>query len=319
MRVFHSEIALVLISFYFVSMHNTSNKKSNPIYWLAVLPPLFWAGNFIIGKLILIDIPPIHLSFFRWLTCSIILLPFSYRVFINSKAVIRSNLPKILVFSLLGIVGFNCFVYLGLVKTSAINAAIINSSMPIVTLILAVFIVGEPLTRNRLAGVALVLLGIIWISFEGNIQRLSTFSFEPGDVFVLLGVLCWALYTVLARRWPVAIPLTNFVFLISAIGTLVHIPFLFLEHSPSLKSYSDPATFISIIYLGIFPSFMAYIFWVKAIQRMGPGKTSLFMYFMPVFSTILAVVFLKEQIFVYHLIGFWLIASGLYVAMRLTK
>jgi len=300
-------------------MHNTSKKNSNPLYLLAIFPPLFWAGNFIIGKLILVDIPPVHLSFLRWLACSVILLPFSYKTFRDYRKEISSHLPKILIFSLLGIVGFNCFVYVGLVKTTAINAAIINSSMPIVTLLLAIFVVGEPLTRNRVIGVSLVLLGIAWISFEGNAERLSTFSFGSGDIFILLGVLCWALYTVLARRWPVAMPLVNFVFLISFIGTLFHIPFLLLEKSPSLQIYLEPYIFISIIYLGIFPSFMAYILWVKAIQHMGPGKTSLFMYFMPIFSTILAVVFLKEQLFLYHLIGFLFIALGLYIAMRLTK
>lgn len=300
-----------------------TNKKSSlaAVYLLAMLPPLFWAGNFIISKPLLNYISPVSLSFYRWGLCTLILLPFVFSKLFTHIEVIKENIIKLIVFSLLGIVAFNCLIYVGLTKTSAINAAIVNSSMPIITLIIAMLLVGEKLTLNRLVGVFLVLLGVLWIVFKGNIHNLFNFSFEEGSIFILLGVCCWALYTVLARKWPVNIPLIILVFIISAIGSILHIPFLLIESQglPNFQDHLNINSLLSLVYLAIFPSSLAYLLWNKAIIKIGPGKTSLFMYFMPIYSAILAMIFLGEALHTYHIYGFLLVVVGLYIAMKIPK
>lgn len=135
----------------------------------------------------------------------------------------------------------------------------------------------------------------------------------------MLGVTCWSLYTILIKKWAIDLPFFIFLFSIVFIGCLLHIPLLLIEYSyTGWANFSYP-TLAVIFYLAIFPSILAYFFWGKVVNSIGPAKSSLFMYLIPIFSTVFALIFLKEKIHVYHLVGFIFVFIGLVLVNKVNK
>lgn len=297
----------------------TTPKWNFSIYLLAILPPLFWAGNFVLGKWAVTTIPPVQLSFFRWLIALFILSGITYKTLKDHYKTIIKNIKKIFIFSLLGIVGFNIFIYIALQKTTAINGALINSTMPIVTLLLSIFIIKESFQFKQYIGITASFFGLLVLFSSGDLSVFLKLNFNQGDIFILLGVACWSLYTILVKKWVIELPFFVFLFSIVFIGCLLHIPLLFIEASyTGWANFSYP-TLTAIIYLAIFPSILAYFFWGKVVTSIGPAKASLFMYLTPIFSTIFALIFLKEKIHVHHLVGFIFVVIGIVLVNKVHK
>jgi drug/metabolite transporter (DMT)-like permease len=286
--------------------------KASP-YFLLVLTTLFWAGNFVLGRAVNASIPPVGLAFWRWTIALAVLLPFSLPHLRAQWPLVRGNGLKLAIYGILGVTCFNTFVYIGLHSTTAINALLVNSIIPVMIVVLSRVLAHTPVTRPQAAGVALSLAGVITIICRADTGLLLSLQINRGDLWVMLAVVCWAFYTFLLRRRPAGLHPLSFLSSIIIIGLIVLAPFYAWEISRGARVGIDPATCGSILYMALFPSVLAFIFWNQAVGEVGPTKAGLFLHLMPVFGAILSYLFLGESLHLYHLAGIGLIFSGIYL------
>jgi drug/metabolite transporter (DMT)-like permease len=292
--------------------------KASP-YFLLVLTTLFWAGNFVLGRAVNASIPPVGLAFWRWTIALAVLLPFSLPHLRRQWPMVRGNWRPLALYGILGVTCFNTFVYIGLHSTTAINALLVNSVIPVLIVVLSRFLAHTPVTRPQAAGIALSLAGVVTIICRADTGLLLSLQINRGDLWVLLAVVCWAFYTFLLRRRPAGLHPLSFLCSIIIIGLMVLAPFYAWEISQGARVGTDPATCGSILYVALFPSVLAFIFWNQAVGEVGPNKAGLFLHLMPVFGAFLSFLFLGESLHLYHLAGIGLIFTGIYLVTSARK
>ena len=289
-------------------------------YIFLVLAVLFWSGNFIFGRYISSNIEPVQLSFFRWFFVLVLLLPY---ILINYKNLIlglKKDSMILLVFSGLGIAGFNTFLYYGLQTTTATNALLINSSTPIFIILISSLIFKIAITKVQILGVLLSTLGVLYLILKGNINHIFELHFNPGDLWIILAALDWALYSVLLRYKPKELTSFEFLTITTIIGVIIlYIIFVFQGYSIEFSFLSNNDVLYSLIYIVIFPSILSFYFWNRATIEIGANKAGQSAHLMPVFGAFLAYVFLDEVLEFYHMVGIVLIAIGIYLTMFLRR
>jgi drug/metabolite transporter (DMT)-like permease len=286
--------------------------KASP-YFLLVITALFWAGNFVLGRAVNASIPPVGLAFWRWTIALAVLLPFSLPHLRSQWPLVCGNWRSLALHGILGVTCFNTFVYIGLHSTTAINALLVNSVIPVLIVVLSRVLAHTPVTRAQAAGVALSLAGVVTIICRADAGLLLSLQINRGDLWVMLAVVCWSFYTFLLRRRPVGLHPLSFLCSIIIIGLMVLAPLYVWEASRGARVGTDLVTCGSILYVALFPSVLAFIFWNQAVGEVGPNKAGLFLHLMPVFGAILSFFFLGESLHLYHLAGIGLIFSGIYL------
>lgn len=284
-------------------------------YWIAVLPPLFWSGNFLIARLLRNDIPPIQMSFWRWLLAFVILLPFIWAPWRRDWTKIRSQLPFLAVLGAIGVTAFNCFVYTALHHTTVINAALVNALLPVVTIAIARAMLGQRIAPQRALGILTSLAGAALVISRGDPMALANFSIGRGEILVFVGMSFWALYTVLIRWRPPGLEPLSLLGATTAFGILFHIPFVVAEANAVVGGFQPTVSIaLALLYFAIFPSILAYVFWNRTVAALGPAMTGMFMHLLPLFSAGLAAIFLGERLTWYHVGAFILILTGIALA-----
>jgi drug/metabolite transporter (DMT)-like permease len=285
-------------------------------YLFAVLPPLFWSGNFLIARFMRDDIPPIQMSFWRWVAAFLILLPFAVPQMRGRGAEIRKELPFLCVMGAVGITAFNCFLYAALHHTTVVNASLINTLMPVMTFVLALIVLRDRLRAVQVGGVVVALAGAVVIIGRGDLTGIAALAPNRGDLLVMVGLTFWAVYTVLIRWRPTKLPLRVFLAVTFGLGALFHLPLVAWEVSIDGGFAVTTATVASILYFAVFSSVLSYFIWNKAVAVIGPGRTGMYMYLMPFFGAVLGVWLLDEDFFLYHLAGIALILAGITLVNR---
>ncbi|AZG09308.1 DMT family transporter [Pigmentiphaga sp. H8] len=285
----------------------------NSAYFLLITTVLFWSGNFIVGRAAGGSVPPIALAFWRWAGGTLILLVLARRHWRADLPVIRRHLPILLLLSLLGIAGFNTLVYIGLRETSAVNALLMQSAIPMVTLLFSFMLLGQRASLAQIAGVAISLAGIAAIATRGRPQDLLAFALNPGDAWIVAAVAVWGLYTTLLARRPAIHPL-SLLTVTFLMGTLMLLPLYLYEHAQGARIEAGLPSALAIAYVILLPGIVANFFYNRGVELIGAGPASLFIHLMPVFGTLLAVAFLGERVHLFHLAGIGLIATGIVLA-----
>lgn len=280
------------------------------------LTAAFWAGNAVVARASVGDIPPLALSFWRWAVALLVVLPFGLRPLWRQRAMLRQHWPRLWVLAALSVGAFNTLLYLAAQSTSALNIALVNSNMPIGVAILAWLVLGQPLSRLRALGIGCALGGVLFIITRGEWRTLVELSFAPGDLLMVAAILCWGSFSVLMRRF--ALPLHALTFLTAqiALGLTVILPFYLLELALGGGFEPQPRVLAVIGYVAVFPGLLAYAFWNHGVARVGPARAAMFIYLVPVFAAVLAVVFLEERLYPFHTVGGGLILVGLWLATR---
>ncbi len=283
-------------------------------YLLLVLTTLFWSGNFVLSRGMHADIPPLALSFWRWALALLILLVFSWRIFWRQRDIVVRERKFIIIQGLLGVTGFNSLIYLAVQSTTAVNAVLINSCTPILIALCALLINKEPLSPRQWTGILLSLSGVTLIMVGGDLGSLVELEFNRGDLLVLCAGLVWALYSVHLKSFPLDLHPFAYLTGIMIAGLIGIVPFYLLELGMGYKMVVNTPTLTTIVYVAIFPSVLAFIFWNRAVRDIGATRAGSFIHLMPVFSSILAVFFLGESIELFHLQGIGLVFGGIFLA-----
>ena len=283
-------------------------------YLLLVLTTLFWSGNFVLSRGMHADIPPLALSFWRWALALLIMLVFSWRTCWRQSDIIVRERKYITIQGLLGVTGFNSLIYLAVQTTTAVNAVLINSCTPILIALCALLINKEPLKPRQWAGILLSLSGVTLIMVGGDLGSLVELDFNRGDLLVLCAGLVWALYSVNLKSFPQDLHPFSYQTGIMIAGLIGILPFYLLELGMGYQMVVNTPTLTTIVYVAIFPSVLAFIFWNRAVRDIGATRAGSFIHLMPVFSSILAVFFLGESIELFHLQGIGLVFGGIFLA-----
>jgi drug/metabolite transporter (DMT)-like permease len=279
-------------------------------YLLLILPPVLWAGNAVLARGMADQIPPVAMSFWRWAIALALLLPFTWPQTRRDWPGIRSGWKMIVLLGLLGISSFNTLLYSAAHSTTAINIALTQSVMPAVIVLSSFVLFGEKVRRRQLFAVLLCIFGATYIVMRGDWQRLQQLRFVSGDLLMLLAVCLYGCYSVLLRERPRVHPL-SFLTATFAVGVITLLPLYLWELGRgAILVWSWPVC-LSLCYIGLGPSIIAYLCWNRGIELIGANHAGLFINLIPLFAALMAVWFLGEQFQNYHLSGMLLIFGGL--------
>jgi drug/metabolite transporter (DMT)-like permease len=280
-------------------------------YILLILTTLFWSGNFVLSRGMHASIPPLGLSFWRWAVALFILCFFGVHHLWRERKIAQNNFRFIVIQGLLGVTGFNSLIYLAMQTTTAINAVLVNSCVPILIALASWLMYRELLTTRQILGVCVSLCGVLLIIAKGQLATLLHVDFNRGDIYVLIAAALWAFYSANLKRYPRDLHPFSYLSAIVIVGLIGLFPFYLLELFQGQRILLTTSSIVTIIYVAVFASVLAFIFWNRAVRTIGANKAGPFVHLMPVFSTILAVIFLGEKLTAFHLQGMLLIFGGI--------
>lgn len=279
-------------------------------YLLLTLAVFLWSGNFIVGRAVAGEIPPVAMAFWRWTVAALLLLPFAWTAIKKDWPQIRRNFPILLLLSFLGVASFNTLVYTGLQYTIAINAFLLQSLMPVLIVFLSFLILGDKINFFQAFGIAISLAGAFTIIVQGRLDILTGLSLNQGDLLIALAVLSYAAYSVYLKKRP-AISQLSLVTVIFLLGIFMLLP-LYIWESLTVKAMPFyGVSILAVAYIAIFPSIVSFFAFNRGVEMVGPNQAGLFLHLMPVFGSVMAIFFLGESFQYYHGVGIFLIISGI--------
>ncbi len=288
---------------------------NNQPYLLLSLTSLFWAGNIVLARYVAGHVPPMTLSCVRWIGAFLMLMPFAWPHLKQDWPALRARLPLMVGLSATGFAFNNAISYWALQYTEALNALLIQSSGPLFVALWSLLLFGMRLTWAQLAGITISLAGVLTILLRGDLAALVSIRFNRGDVMFAGAVLSFGLYSALITRRPKIHQLSLISFTIGC-GALLLLPFSIWEFSTGVRLKPDALTAATVIYVMIFPSTLAYLFFNRGIALIGPNRASPFLHLVPVFGSAMAILLLGEQPRLFHLTGYVLVLAGVVIASR---
>ena len=284
-------------------------------FLLLALANLLWSGNWIAGRALRDAFDPVELNFWRWVVATLVLAPFALAGLRRKGALLRRHAGMLLLLALTGVAVFQSLVYRGLSSTTAVNAVLLNASMPMFMLLCSWVIERERATPRQVAGMLVSLAGILAILSRGEPASLLQFEVHGGDLWILLAMPVWGVYSVLLKRRPAGLDGLEFLFVISAAGTLMLAPAAALAPRDLLR-WPGEAAALGVLYMGVGASVLAFFFWNRGVAAVGANAAGFTIHLLPAFGTLLAILFLGESFAAYHGIGIAIILAGVVLATR---
>ena len=279
-------------------MFNPSNQR----WWAYALPMiavLIWSLNITVTRYVAEFISPISISFYRWLIAFVLMSPFVLLSVWKYRTEIRQHAWQFALLGACGMVFYQGLAYSAAHYTTATNMGIINAFTPIFTIFISMFILKEMPTRYAVIGGILSFLGLLYVMSQGNLQSLMHLAGHWGDLLMILAVFLYAFYGVFLKKWQIQMPLLTSLYVQIAFALLFHLPFVFVLGLDVINSQNVG----SVLYAGVFPSIVAPLVWMMAVQYIGPNRTSIFMNVMPIATALIAYFWLNEAWTIYHTIG----------------
>ncbi len=284
-------------------------------YVLLSITALCWAGNFVVGRGIYEEVPPVALATIRWTGAFLVALPFAYKHLARDWPTIKEHWVIIVILGVVGVGTFNTLVYTGVNYTTAINGLIMNSASPVFMAIMAFVLFKERISAFQSFGISVSIIGVLVIVSRGNFSSLGNLTFNIGDIYVLAAFFVWAFYTVMLRLRP-AIHELSFLTATFFLAIFANLPFLFLEMWSGRYVQLSPQSLGGLFYVIVFPSLIAYLFYNRGIELIGANRGGAFLHVVPLFGAVMAVLFLGERLQFFHIIGFATIIAGVVMTTR---
>lgn len=275
---------------------------------------LLWSGNWVTGRALRDAFDPIALNFWRWALAALILAPFALRGLAAQRSVIQRDIGILLLLAFTGVALFQSLVYLGLRSTTAINAVLLNSSAPLFMLLCSWALERERPTLRQLAGMLISLAGILVILSRGELANLLQLELHAGDVWILLAMPVWGLYSVLLKRRPAQLSGPGFLFVIAFAGTVMLAPAYALQALQAPPRWPAPLEALGVLYIALAASVFAFAFWNRGVAVVGANAAGFTLHLLPAFGTVLAILFLGEAFAAFHAAGIATIVLGVLLA-----
>jgi drug/metabolite transporter (DMT)-like permease len=287
----------------------------NQPYLLLSITALCWAGNAIVGRLAAGHIAPVTLAFLRWTLAFLLILPFAFRHLVRDWGAIRSRLGTMVLLSVTGVGAFTSLQYWSLEYTQALNTLLLQSAAPLFIAVWSLILLGIRLTLAEAAGIALSLAGVLVILLHGDLAALTEIAFNKGDLIFTAALVIFGLYSVLSLKRPEihGLSMAGFTF---ACGAICLLPLVLWELAFRPIMAPDPTNLLTLLYVAVFPSTLAYLCFNRGVQLIGANRAAPVFHVVPVFGSAMALVFLGERPQLFHVGGFALVLSGIFVASR---
>ncbi|MEJ7929222.1 DMT family transporter [Ramlibacter sp. AN1015] len=289
---------------------------------LLALPPLLWASNAVVGRLVAPLVPPLTLNLLRWAVAFLVLLPLASWA-LRPGSGLWSRWRRYGLLGLLGVGLYNSLQYLALKTSTPVNVTLVASSIPVFMLLIGMLFFGQRPTRRQLAGAGLSIVGVLLVLSHGDLGRLASVRFVPGDVYMLLATASWAWYSWLLTRTAADDPAlrshwAGFLMAQIAFGLLWASAFTageWLVLAPAPVQWGWPLA-AAVLFVALGPSLLAYRLWGLGVQRVGPNLAGLFSNLAPLFAALLSATFIGERPQAHHAVAFSLIVAGIVVSSR---
>ncbi len=292
--------------------HAKIDRKTLIAYAMLVIAMACWSGNWVVGRAIHVEVPPWGLTFWRWATAFIILLPICWRSFVRDWPILRRQWKLLIVLALTGTVLQQALVYVGLQSTEATNAVLLNAVGPAIMVITSWILLRTLITKRQSFGMLVAFLGVLVIVTRGDLDLLKELEINRGDLWILTAIWFWCVYSISLKRLPPEIGIRSLLLAITMIGLLILAPAHAIESIVDRPMPFSKEAVLSILYVASGPSVLAFFCWNLAVARVGANMAGFFFFLMPVLGTIFAVIFLGENLFSYHFTGIAVVVAGIY-------
>jgi len=280
-----------------------------------IIAQLLWSGNFVVGRAVSTEIAPLTLSFWRWTLALACLFPFTVFSLKKDWHLFRPVIGKMIILGLLSVASFNTLLYFGLQTTTATNAALFNSMIPVIIIGLSFMVFGDRIRSIQAVGIVISFCGVLTLLVRGQPENLLNLTLNSGDLFVLGAVMSWSLYSLLLRWKPTGASPFSFILLSVLIGEvalgMLYLPG-WIESAPLEMTTNN---LLAVFYAGVPVSIVAFICWNEGVKHVGASLAGQFIHLLPVFAATLAILLLGEAPEVYHAIGAALIGFGVWLSV----
>lgn len=303
---------------------------------LLAVPPLMWAGNALVGRLLAGTLPPLGMNALRWGTALLILLPLGWSAVSTParRAQITARWRRLALLGGVGVGAYNALQYLALQTSTPINVTLIASSMPLWMMLVGIALYGEHPRPAQWLGAALSGTGVLTVMLRGELSALGSLRLVPGDLWMLLAALSWAFYS-----WQLARPapslagearpawtwseflLVQVLFGLSWAGGAAALEAVWLNTSgavinTAVPAVSTPVLWAAVAFLAVGPSVLAYRCWGIGVAAVGPAVAAFFANLTPLFAALMSAVLLGEPPQPYHVLAFAFIVGGIWLSSR---
>ena len=293
------------------------SKNNKLAYLLLILTTLFWSGNFIVGKAASIyEIPPFSLNFYRWLFAWLILLPFTYKEILKKKDYILNNLGLFIILGVTSITIFNSIVYYSLNFTQVISGVLMISTIPVMIIFISSLLKIEKTNFFQIIGVALSLIGVVFIVTKADIEILKTLNFNKGDLTMVIAMFSWATYSALLKKKKYELSQISLLEVVITFGLVFLIPIYFIEMNMGYLIKLGKPFYLTLTYVVLFPGLCSFFFWIKGISIIGANRSGIFLHLMPIFGAIMAMLIFDEKFMFYHFLGAIFILMGIILSNK---
>ena len=280
---------------------------------------LFWSGNFVIGRFSSLEniVSPLSLAFYRWVIAFLILTPFCLQKAIKELPLLKKQPGMIFLIILTGPTLFNTLVYLGLTATTVINSLLIISTTPMLIILFNKLLYKAQTNIFQMIGIFISLIGVCYVIAKGSFQNIFDSEFYFGDLFILLAVTSWALYSIFLKKNETGVSGFSFLYLSFVFTVILLFPvYLYDIFIQDNFINIDQKTLLVIGYTGIFPSIISYMCWNTGVALIGPNKSGPFLHLMPIFGGILAFLVFRETLEIYHYAGILSVIVGIIITNK---
>lgn len=284
-------------------------------YLLLVFTTLLWAGNAIAGRLAVGEVSPMALTSLRWIVVVLTLAALQGRSAFAEWGALKPHAWRVVGMGMFGFTVFNAIFYWAAYHTSAVNIGVIQGVTPALVMAIGFLAYRTPVSRLQFAGLVLTLVGVGVVAARGELATITTLDFNAGDLGILVASFLYAGYTVALRNRPSVSP-TAFFSAVACAAFLTSLPFLAVEIAIGTFKVPTPKGWIIVAYVGLMPSLVAQILYIRGVGMIGPSRAGLFMNLVPVFSALMGVLLLGELFAPYHAVALTLVLGGIWLAER---
>lgn len=289
----------------------------DPVCINLALTALLWSSNFVIGRAVHEEITPVTLNFLRWAIAFVVLLPFTLRDLHTHRATLFVHWKLLALLGLTGIAVFQTLCYVALATTTALNTILLLSLAPLAIVLMSWAALGERVTRSQAVGLTISLGGAAVLILRGDPETLFAMRLHAGDLWMLVAVVLWAVYSLLLRRRPPEVPPLALHAGSVLMGTLWMLPAFTWQVSTGGNALPTGAgAWAAVGFIAVFSSAIAHALWVRGVAAIGPNRASVFLHLIPLFGAMLAVAFLGETLASFHVAGAALVLGGVFFAAR---